>query len=116
MPVFIARRMIGTDEVILYYNLIINYLQRNTFQVIRNEDTSLKLPCRFFGIVQFPGIQRFILGVIKYQVLHLQPFGQASRIHGRTVMLLVRLEAVAVGIQAESLTWRRKLLGLMNHN
>ena len=42
--------------------------------------------------------------MIKYQVLHLQPFGQASRIHGRTVMLLVRLEAVAVGIQAESLT------------
>lgn len=50
MPVFIARTMVGTDEAILYYNLIINILQRDTFQVIRNEDTSLKLPCRFFGI------------------------------------------------------------------
>ena len=78
-------------------------LQQNFFQVVGHNDTALEVLCRFACVCLAACGECFLLGVIEQQVLHAEFGGELAGVERRAMRLLVGLELLAVGVEAECL-------------
>lgn len=86
------------------FTLLAIPLHLNLLQVIRHYDSSLEVLCGFPCVVLLAGGYCLLFRVIEDEVLYVEFCCELSCVKSRAVVFLVRLEGVAVSVEAESLT------------